>query len=89
MNESLKRNINKLKAQLASDPDSILIGQIHEGNPRPEIEDKNGVLAEYIQFLQECDGARLGRSIFFLFVSFRAISFMWRPWLEERKRGSL
>ncbi|WP_334073571.1 MULTISPECIES: hypothetical protein [Paenibacillus] len=60
MNESLKRNINKLKEQLASHPDSILIGQIHEGNPHPEIEDKHGGLAEYTQFLQECDGASFG-----------------------------
>ncbi|MCA1294950.1 hypothetical protein LBW89_18205 [Paenibacillus sp. alder61] len=65
MNESLKRNINKLKTQLASNPDSILIGQIHDGNPQPEMEDKNGALAEYTQFLQECDGASFGEIILF------------------------
>lgn len=65
MNDSIQRNISKLKEQLASNPDSILIGQIYEGNPRPEMEDKNGALAEYTQFLQECDGASFGEIILF------------------------
>ncbi|MCM3700712.1 hypothetical protein [Paenibacillus macerans] len=57
---NIKKYIHRIKEQLANNPDSILIGQINEGNPRPDIEDKHKVLVEYLEFLHECDGVSLG-----------------------------
>ncbi|SFE97245.1 hypothetical protein SAMN04487969_110103 [Paenibacillus algorifonticola] len=60
MNDTLKNIINKVKERLESNPDSILTGQIRKGNPNPNVENSSEISVEYIEFLQECDGASFG-----------------------------
>jgi len=58
MNDQLKQTIQRVRAVLEADPAGIVIGELRAGNPGIEI--PVGPLAEYYEFLAECDGARCG-----------------------------
>lgn len=60
MNDHLKNILNRVRERLESNPKGIVIGQIRNSCNDPGIEDRNSVLAEYIEFLKECDGASFG-----------------------------
>jgi hypothetical protein len=65
MTNDLKEIIKRLRNYLTSIPDSILLGQINEGNSDSQVEDPRGGISEYLEFLKECDGASFGEIILF------------------------
>lgn len=58
MNELLKITIEKVKEDFISEPDSIIYGELNDGNK--SICSNEGPLKEYFDFLRICDGARFG-----------------------------
>ena len=63
MDVILKNLIYRIKKKFEGNPDSILIGEIREGNPN--VGDGTQNLVEYIEFLKISDGAYFGEIILF------------------------
>lgn len=58
MDDQLKSIIKKVKEKLAAEPESIIYGELNEGNT--DIEVTNDCFKQYFEFLKESDGARCG-----------------------------
>ncbi|MGM7637651.1 hypothetical protein [Bacillus sp. Hm123] len=58
MNELLKSIVEKVKEDLISEPDSIIYGELNDGNKNINSDDNH--LKEHYDFLRICDGARCG-----------------------------
>ncbi len=58
MDGQLKSIIGKVKEKLVAEPDSIIYGELNEGNTGIKFD--NDYLKQYFEFLKESDGARCG-----------------------------
>ncbi|MUG44312.1 hypothetical protein [Paenibacillus woosongensis] len=58
MNEKLRSVIKRVKVKLAVEPDSIIFGELNEGNP--EIQLDSDYYKQYMEFLKEVNGGRCG-----------------------------
>ncbi|MHA6534213.1 hypothetical protein [Paenibacillus sp. BAC0078] len=83
MDSHLKSIIEKVKKKLVNEPDSIIIGELNQGNI--SIKPNEDHLKDYFDFLSEVDGARCGAIDIWSYDELAEHQFRVSDYLEEKE----